>query len=263
MTSASPADDALSCVGLTVGYGGAPVLTKTDLRVPKQAIVGVLGRNGAGKTTLLETFAGVHRPSAGTVTLLGEDVTRLSTARRVRSHIALVPQGRRIVAGMSVRENLVVGAHTVPRRLVNQRIDTVCDLFPVLSGWLTRDGVSLSGGQQQIVAIARAVMSDPQVLLLDEPLTGLSPAMVDEVCDTIAQTKRGGAAVIIAEQNARAAVSIADDVVVISAGRIQKIPDGETEARLDYIQASFFRTHNGPVVVHDRSSNSSHSPNAR
>jgi len=238
--SVTAVDQALLCSGVTVGYGGAPVLIDVDLAFAMHSIAGVLGRNGAGKTTLLETLAGVRRPSSGRITLLGADITSLSAPRRVRKRVALVPQGRRIIVGMSVRENLVVGAHTVPRRLVGERLEAVCALFPVLPGWLAKDGVSLSGGQQQIVAIARAVMSDPQVLLLDEPFTGLSPVMVDEVRETIVQTKQGRAAVVIAEQNARAVIGMADEVHVISNGGIQQLPPGDIDARLERIQQIFF-----------------------
>lgn len=243
MTNAVVGSAALACCDITVGYGGAPVLHGLSLSVAQHSVTAVLGRNGAGKTTLLETLAGLRKMSSGRVTAFGIDVSRMGPSRRVRHGLVLVPQGRRMLAGMTVKENLIVGGHTISRKEVAQRLEVVCEMFPAIPRWLPKDATSLSGGQQQVVAIARAVMSNPRLLLLDEPLTGLSPAMVEEVCATIATTGHDHAGVLIAEQNAAAAISIADKVVVIDGHRAAELPPRDPAEQLLLVQERYFSAH--------------------
>lgn len=211
---------AIQIDGLVAGYGGATILRDIQLSVEHRQIVAVLGRNGAGKTTLLRCLSGLVPARAGSIHLDGTDITGWSPSRRVAGGVAHVPEGRRMIAGLTVRENLLVGGYVTPRKQRAARFAEVLELFPVMRDWLGRDASNLSGGQQQLVAAARALMSPPKVLLLDEPLTGLAPSVAYDVLDAITLFRDQGRAVLLVEQNAHMALEIADTAHVLDRGHI-------------------------------------------
>ena len=178
----------------------------------------VLGANGAGKSTTLKAIAGLVRPWKGRVTLDGRDVTRLDAARKLALGIALAPEGRRIFADFSVRDNLRIGGHLVSRREVESRIQAALELFPLLGQRADQQGGSLSGGEQQMLAIARALMTQPTVLLLDEPSLGLSPIATRQIFEAVAHIRERGTTTVLVEQNSLA-LSVADHGYVLSHGR--------------------------------------------
>ncbi|MPZ83522.1 MAG: ATP-binding cassette domain-containing protein [Actinophytocola sp.] len=215
---------------LVAGYAGATILRGVSLAVKPGEIVAVLGRNGAGKTTLLRCMSGLVPARAGRIWLRDEDITRMSPTRRVAAGLAHVPEGRRMIRGLTVRENLLVGGYVTSRRAVARRLAEVLDLFPVVGGWLNREASNLSGGQQQLVAAARALMSPARVLLLDEPLTGLAPSVAYQVLDVVSEFRRHGRAVLLIEQNAHMALEIADSAFVLDGGLFTGYDHGGADA---------------------------------
>jgi len=201
-------------------YGRIPALKGIDLAVQAGELVALVGANSAGKTTLLRAISGLHPPSAGQVLFAGTDITRQAPHRRVRLGIVLVPEGRQVFAPLSVLDNLLLGAHTRPRAERDETLERVYRMFPALAERRHHAAGSLSGGQQQMLAIGRGLMSRPVLLLLDEPSMGLAPFLVDEVFATVAALKRGGTTIFLVDQNARAALAIADRAYVLETGRI-------------------------------------------
>ena len=201
-------------------YGRIPALKGIDLAVRTGELVALVGANGAGKTTLLRAISGLHPASAGQVLFAGTDITRHAPHRRVRQGIALVPEGRQVFAPLSVVDNLLLGGITRRRDERAQTLVRVFQMFPVLAERRAHAAGALSGGQQQMLAIGRALMARPTLLLLDEPSMGLAPFLVDEVFATIAQLKREGTTLFLVDQNARAALAIADRAYVLETGRI-------------------------------------------
>jgi branched-chain amino acid transport system ATP-binding protein len=201
-------------------YGRIPALKGIDLAVQAGELVALVGANGAGKTTLLRAISGLHPPSAGQVLFAGTDITRQAPHRRVRLGIVLVPEGRQVFAPLSVLDNLLLGAHTRPRAERDETLERVYRMFPALAERRHHAAGSLSGGQQQMLAIGRGLMSRPVLLLLDEPSMGLAPFLVNEVFATVAALKRGGTTIFLVDQNARAALAIADRAYVLETGRI-------------------------------------------
>ncbi len=209
----------LQVQGLSLGYTGTPVLEGADLSLSQGEIITLIGANGAGKSTLVKGISGLMRPMAGQVLFEGQVVNALSPAERLRLGITHVPEGRQVFAGMTVAENLQLGAF-VARQDRQDRLRQVCEQFPVLRERM-RDVVgNFSGGQQQMLAIARGMMSGPKLLMLDEPSLGLSPLLVAEVFRLVQQLRDRGLTILLAEQNARAALSIADRGYVIENGRV-------------------------------------------
>lgn len=208
--------------GLTVRYGSADVLSNVDLRIGTGEVVTLLGSNGAGKTTLFCVLSGLVRPSSGTVTFMGEDLARMRAGRIVERGIAQCPEGRKLFAQLSVEKNLMLGGyvHRGDRRAMKQSFESIIALFPALEAKLGAPAGSLSGGQQQMVAIGRALMARPKLLLLDEPSLGLAPLVLQQTLDAVAAINRTGTMVLLAEQNAYAALAIAHRGYVISDGRI-------------------------------------------
>lgn len=207
----------LEIEGLSVGYGRDPVLQALDLELRRGEIATLVGANGAGKSTLLKAISGLMRPMAGRIRLEGRDLAGLGPAGRLRLGLAHVPEGRQVFGGMSIRENLALGGYV---GAAPGRFEEVCALFPVLRDRLGDAAGNLSGGQQQMLAIARGLMSGARILLLDEPSLGLSPLLVNEVFRLIAQLRERGLTILLAEQNARAALAIADRGTVIENGRV-------------------------------------------
>jgi branched-chain amino acid transport system ATP-binding protein len=209
--------------GLAAGYGRGTVLSDTDLTVGKGELVALIGANGAGKSTLMKSIAGLLPVYRGEILLDGERIEALNPAARVLRGLCLVPEGRQIFGGHSVEENLRLGAYArsdeEPASL-QRMIEELCQLFPMLLPRLKDVAANLSGGQQQILAIARGLMSRPQLLLLDEPSLGLAPALVTETFSMIARVRERGISILLSEQNARQSLAIADRAYVLENGRI-------------------------------------------
>ena len=206
--------------GLTARYGPIEVLHGIDLAVGAGELVALVGANGAGKTTLLKTLSGLLPASGGRVAFGGADVTFLAPERRVRLGIAQVPEGRQVFTNLSVEDNLLLGAYTRTRKESAEALARLYELFPALCERRSSLAGGLSGGQQQMLAIGRALMSRPTLLLLDEPSMGLAPQLVDEIYDVILGLKRNGATILVVEQNALAALSIAERGYVMETGRL-------------------------------------------
>lgn len=211
----------LSLSGVTAGYGGITALHEVSLEVGVGEFVAVVGANGAGKTTLLKVAAGLHAAWQGDIILGGEVVTARSASDRANSGLGLVPEGRRVFPRMSVRENLLVGAHHRRDKAgIESDLGAMHDLFPILAERRSQAAGTLSGGEQQMLAIARALMGRPQVLLLDEPSMGVAPLLVRAIFGAIAQLHREGLTVLVVEQNARLALTTASRGYVIESGRV-------------------------------------------
>jgi branched-chain amino acid transport system ATP-binding protein len=217
---------------LRVDHGAAPALWNVSLDIRAGQLVCVIGPNGAGKTTLINAIAGLHCAKAGRITMDGRDLTSLPPHRYCSAGIAIVPEGRRLFTRMSVRENLEIGSYVPTARKERARsLDYVCTLFPAVRDKLGAAAGSLSGGQQQMVAIGRALMAMPRLLLLDEPSLGLSPMMVRVMFRAIRDVNAAGTAVLLVEQNVAMALEIAHRACLLEEGRI--VAEGEPDAVLD------------------------------
>lgn len=208
----------INAKNLVAGYGGEPVLQGVNVAIDSGDIGVIVGPNGAGKTTALKSIFGLIRLSKGSVQLEGEDITNVPPDRRVRLGIGYVPQERNVFPSLTVRENLEMGAFIRKDRFSSD-IDNMFELFPPLAQKADDIAGQLSGGQRQMVAIARALMVSPRLLLLDEPTVGLSPAFVSEIVDRILTIARSGVGVLIVEQNAKRALEIADIGFVLASGK--------------------------------------------
>ncbi|MGZ8449707.1 MAG: ABC transporter ATP-binding protein [Candidatus Deferrimicrobiaceae bacterium] len=206
--------------GLTTAYGNIRAIREIDLAVPEGRIVCIIGANGAGKTTLLRTIAGLLRPSAGTITFLREEITALTPAHIVRRGIVLVPEGRAILSRMTVFENLEMGAYQRRDGRVREEIEATMERFPILKERRNLAGGSLSGGEQQMLAIARALLARPKLLLLDEPSLGLAPLVVSHIFRIIREINREGTTVLLVEQNVRQALKVSHFAYVLETGKI-------------------------------------------
>jgi branched-chain amino acid transport system ATP-binding protein len=206
---------------LQVAYGAAPALWGVSLDVRAGELLCVVGPNGAGKTTLINTIAGILRARAGTLVFEGHDITALAPHRFCEAGIAVVPEGRRLFTGMSVLENLELGSY-LPVAKANRKesLESVLDLFPALKAKLASPAGELSGGQQQMVAIARALMARPRLLLLDEPSLGLSPLIVHDMFAAIRRINARGVSVLMVEQNVVMAMEVSTRAYVLEEGRI-------------------------------------------
>ncbi|MFK4446041.1 branched-chain amino acid transport system ATP-binding protein [Caballeronia udeis] len=207
--------------GLQVRYGGVTAVDGIDLNLPLGSVVALIGSNGAGKTSVMNAIMNLKTGCAGTRRFDGEDIASLRTDQIVERGVALVPEGRRLFPHMTVRENLAMGAYLREDHTGIQRdMDRVLDIFPALTAKLKQPAMSLSGGQQQMVAIGRALMSSPRLLLLDEPTIGLAPAVVQLIGDTIQLINREGVDVLLVEQNASVALSLSSYAYVIDRGLV-------------------------------------------
>jgi branched-chain amino acid transport system ATP-binding protein len=206
---------------VSASYGQIHALRAVSLSIPQGVVFAVLGANGAGKTTLLRSILGLV-DTTGKVRFDGEDISPLATHERIRRGIAIVPEGRRLFPDLNVRENLLIGAiNRVDRSNVQSELEDICDAFPILGKRRDQPARSLSGGEGQLLALGRAMLSKPKVLLLDEPSVGLMPKAVTEVFTTVAKVSREkGLTVLLVEQNAKKALKIADEAAVLELGAI-------------------------------------------
>ena len=213
----------LLCIrSLTAGYHDNPVAVDVSLTVGDAAIVALLGPNGAGKSTVLKALVGEARVFSGSVTLRGEDVTGTSPERLAKKGLGYVPQSDNVFPSLSVLENLEMGAFLVPRRRVRERVDAILGEFPALRGLLRREVSRLSGGERRLVAIGRALVLSPAVLLLDEPTANLSPINARRVLtEYVAQVAASGTGVLLVEQRAKEALEVAHHACVLSGGRLE------------------------------------------
>ena len=205
--------------GLSAGYGGPPIIESVSLAVEPKSIAVVIGPNGAGKSTLLKSIFALTRIAAGSIVFDGRDITHVTTEALVPLGIAAVPQTRNIFPSLSVAENLDVGTYAITPRDRAATEARVLELFPDLKSKLRQPAGELSGGQRQMVAMGRALMSEPRLLLLDEPTAGLSPAYLERIFDLILDIKKAGVTILMVEQNARQALRIADMGHVLVTGR--------------------------------------------
>jgi len=208
----------LKTEGVTAGYTKVDILHEVNIRVKSGEIVSVIGPNGAGKSTLLKTIFGILNPREGNVTLKNEDITGLKPDKIARKGISYVPQVDNIFPSMTIQENLDMGAF-IRNDDYSQRLDEIYDLFPILKERRKQKAGQLSGGQRQMVAMGRALMVDPQVLLLDEPSAGLSPILVSDIFEKITEINETGVSIIIVEQNAREALKMANHGYVLAMGK--------------------------------------------
>jgi branched-chain amino acid transport system ATP-binding protein len=214
----APRLTALELQGVTAGYGGATVLREVSLTVAAGTVTALLGPNGAGKTTLLKIAAGLLRPTKGSILINGHDVTRLPAFKRAEDGLCLIPEGRGIFRSLTVRDNLRV---EIPPWRKGERIDAALDAFPILADRLDQTAGHLSGGQQQMLALARAYLSNPSLVLLDEVSMGLAPRLVDEIFDSLNQLAATGAALVVVEQYVQRALDLAGQVVVLNRGTVR------------------------------------------
>jgi branched-chain amino acid transport system ATP-binding protein len=211
----------LEVEGVSAAYGAVRALDRVSLSVGKGEIVTLIGANGAGKTTLLMTICGRPRAKSGAVRLKGQDITALPTHRIAALGVAHAPEGRRIFARMTVRENLMLGARLAPQADFSRNLDSTLTLFPRLAERIDQRGGTLSGGEQQMLAIGRALMAEPELLLLDEPSLGLAPLVVKQIFAAVSQINRErGAAILLVEQNAHHALKLAHRGYVLVTGEI-------------------------------------------
>jgi branched-chain amino acid transport system ATP-binding protein len=210
----------LSVEGLRSGYGRIEALHGVSIDVAAGEIVSLLGANGAGKTTLLRAISGVQPISGGRIRFEGRELDGLPAHRRVALGIAQVPEGRQVFAPLSVEDNLKLGAWTRRDASLAAELAMMYELFPLLAARRHASAGMLSGGEQQMLAISRALMAKPRLLLLDEPSMGLAPMLVEQILDTVRRLKQTGLTVLLVEQNARAALAIADRGYVVETGRI-------------------------------------------
>jgi len=229
---------------LRVSYGAAPAISGVDLSVAAGSLVVVVGPNGAGKTTLINAIAGLHRPDAGTLRIDGASLIGMPAHRYCDHGIALVPEGRRLFTGLTVRENLEIGSYRAAARARRpESLAWICTLFPVLEARLEAPAGVLSGGQQQMLAIGRALMAQPKLLLLDEPSLGLAPAIVLELFRIIREVNARGVAVLLVEQNVAAALDIAHRAYVLEEGRIVAEGAPRELAAQPHIQRAYLGLH--------------------
>ncbi|MEJ3654093.1 ABC transporter ATP-binding protein [Actinomycetes bacterium KLBMP 9759] len=232
---------ALEISGLTAAYGPVTALDGVDITAAQGQITAVLGANGAGKTTLLRTISGLVRPTAGTVRLDGDDLTDAPAETIALAGIAHVPEGRGVITELTVEENLRLGALLgSARKKADGSLDMVYDLFPPLAERRRRDAHTLSGGERQMLVIGRALLSGPEVLLLDEPSLGLAPRIVAQIFGLLRDlVDRDGVTVLLVEQNARSALSIADVGIVLNLGKVVARDDAAVLAADDGLRHAY------------------------
>ncbi|MCX8026594.1 MAG: ABC transporter ATP-binding protein [Thermodesulfovibrionales bacterium] len=230
-------DTVLVAEGLNTFYGKSHILFDVSLKVNRQETLCLMGRNGAGKSTTFKTLVAVLKPRSGKILFNGIDITKKKPYEVARLGLSLVPEDRRIFPTLTVKENLLMGASTHRKGIWN--LDMVFEFFPVLKDYQSRLGGNLSGGEQQMLTIARTLMGNPEVILLDEPSEGLSPVMVSTLKDLIIRLKSVGSTIILSEQNVKFAQSVSDRVVIIDKGSICYESDIETFKKNEEIKKAY------------------------
>lgn len=211
----------LEIKNLVVRYGRITALHGIDLTLGDNEVVALIGNNGAGKTTTLKAISGMQKPASGSIEFNGTSLIGLPSHKIVEQGIIHVPEGRRIFTKMTVKENLLMGSYSVrDAKFINDKLAQVIDLFPILKERINQFGGTLSGGEQQMLAVARALMANPKVLLLDEPSLGLAPQVVDKIADTVIMISKQGIPILLVEQNANVALEISHRAYVIETGNI-------------------------------------------
>jgi branched-chain amino acid transport system ATP-binding protein len=239
----------LEVAGVDARYGDLQALWEVSLSVREREIVTLIGPNGAGKTTMLRAIAGLHPPSGGTINLRGGSISSLSAHEIVERGVILVPEGRRLFGGMTVLENLEMGAFSSRARTERQRsLLSVYEIFPLLAERKGQRAATLSGGQQQMLAVGRALMGLPELLLLDEPSLGLAPIVVDSIFTVVREINERGVGVLLVEQNARMAMELASRAYVLEQGRV--VLEGATADLLadERVQEAYLGTRGAEMV---------------
>ncbi|WP_395697699.1 ABC transporter ATP-binding protein [Methylocella sp.] len=230
----------LEARGLKAGYGAGDIVKGVDLDVGRGEIVCLIGANGAGKTTLLRALCGLLRPGAGSVRLDGEEIAGLPAHAIAARGMAHAPEGRQVFGEMSVADNLLAGAYLAPSRAeIRRRREAALARFPRLRERLTQQAGYLSGGEQQMLAMARALMAEPKVLLLDEPSMGLAPLMAQEIFNLLAPLRAEGRSILLVEQNAHAALALCDRAYVLESGRVALEGTGAELLGHDAVSAAY------------------------
>jgi branched-chain amino acid transport system ATP-binding protein len=225
---------------LWVHYGRAEAVKGISMQIPEGSIVTLIGANGAGKTTILRTISGLKRATTGEVWYQGNRIDNLPPHEIVRRGIGHVPEGRQLFYGLSVKQNLEMGGFLLKGKAeLTKNMEAMFEHFPRLQERLKHRGTELSGGEQQMVAVARALMSNPRVLLVDEPSMGLSPLMVNEVASIIREINKTGVTVVLVEQNAKMALRLADSAYVLEVGTIALQGDAKTVAKDEYVAKAY------------------------
>ncbi|GGO62761.1 amino acid/amide ABC transporter ATP-binding protein 2, HAAT family [Roseovarius pacificus] len=230
----------LQVSNLSVRYGVVPALNDVSIQLREGRILTIIGANGAGKSTLIKTICGLVKPVAGEVRLFGENVVGQSPDLLVAKGLSVVPEGRRLFGEMTLLENLEMGAFSrTDQKAVKRNREHVLDLFPELRDRLSTQAAKFSGGQQQMIAVARALMSDPRVLLLDEPTIGLAPAIVDRIAEIVTTIAQSGVDVLLVEQNAEVALEVADYGYILEGGAIVMGDEADTLAQSAEVQRAY------------------------
>jgi branched-chain amino acid transport system ATP-binding protein len=211
----------LKVTDLAVNYGAIEAVKGVSFEVNEGEIISLIGANGAGKTTILHTVSGLLKAAEGSVVYMGNDITKMSPEKIVESSLIQVPEGRHIFPGMTIKENLELGAYTMPRGASSKKeVEKIFAHFPRLKERLHQDAATLSGGEQQMLAMGRALMARPKILLLDEPSMGLAPIFIDEIFKIIKEINEEGVTILLIEQNAKKALEISDRAYVLETGKV-------------------------------------------
>ena len=233
----------LEAKNLEVKIGLQQILFGVSVKVEENSIVAVLGSNGVGKTTLMRAISGMYRVAGGSVHFQDHDITNLRTYKTTALGIGQAPEGRQIFANMTLLENLQMGAYHQPAQHFKEDLNMVYEMFPILKERKSQKAGSLSGGEQQMLTIARALMGRPKLLLLDEPSLGLAPMLVKQIFDMICQIRRQGMAILLVEQNARAALSVADYGYILDSGRVVLEGPSEELQHEERVEAAYLGGH--------------------
>ncbi len=223
---------------LSVSYGHIEALKSVSVKVVKGQICSIIGANGAGKSTLLKTISGLVRPLGGKIFFEGEELPR-KPYKVVQKGVVHVPEGRRTFSGLTVEDNLLVGAYSTDKKRIKEDLESQYDMFPILKERRNQFAGTLSGGEQQMLAVCRGLMSHPRILLLDEPSMGLAPIIVNQIYDLIQKIKDSGITILLVEQNAKKALSICDYAYVLENGRIKLSGSGEELLNSDEVRKAY------------------------